>query len=262
MRLVLLHSKAEIETFTRKNPLIHLYEIGDLDDFFWPNTIWYALKDSDEIKQLALLYTAQIIPVLIAHAEEPVDMMDELLQSLLPFLLKKFYGHMSERSADFLSQHYEIERHGTYLKMGLLNSSKLAPIDTSGVLQMTKSDSGELLDFYKLSYPGNWFDPRMLETRFYYGIRREQSIVSVAGVHVFSKEYRVAALGNVATHPKFRGQGLATAACARLCNSLRAGGVEEIGLNVKADNFSAIASYQKIGFEKVAEFGEYTFELK
>jgi RimJ/RimL family protein N-acetyltransferase len=261
MRLVSIHSKDEIEAFTRKNPLVHLYEIGDLDDFFWPNTIWYALKDEHQIQQLALLYISPFLPVLIAHAEEPIDQMDELLMSVLPFLPGKFYGHMSERSADFLAVNYEIERHGTFLKMGLLDSSRLAPIDTSGVLPMTKSDSAELQDFYRISYPGSWFDPRMLETGFYYGIRRENRITSVAGIHVYSKEYRVAALGNVATHPDFRGQGLATSACAKLCQALIESGVEQIGLNVKSDNQSAIHSYQKIGFEKVAEFGEFTFEL-
>jgi predicted GNAT family acetyltransferase len=102
----------------------------------------------------------------------------------------------------------------------------------------------------------------MLETGFYFAIRRGGSLVSVAGVHVCSPQYRVAALGNITTRPDFRGQGLATAVTARLCQELRSAGIESIGLNVHAGNPGALACYQKIGFERVADYGESTLELK
>src|SRR5262245_21241919 len=56
MMLVSLHDKAEIEAFVRQNALLYLFELGDLDDFFWPSTVWYARKAEDTIQQLALLY--------------------------------------------------------------------------------------------------------------------------------------------------------------------------------------------------------------
>ena len=46
MPVVSLHEKGEIERYLRNNALIHLYELGDLDDFFWPCTTWYALKEA------------------------------------------------------------------------------------------------------------------------------------------------------------------------------------------------------------------------
>ncbi len=52
----------------------------------------------------------------------------------------------------------------------------------------------------------------------------------------------------------------ASAVCARLCQALLQDGVEQIGLNVKADNHSAIACYTGLGFEQVAEFGAYSLE--
>jgi predicted GNAT family acetyltransferase len=118
-----------------------------------------------------------------------------------------------------------------------------------------------LLALYAASYAGNWFVPRMLETGFYFGIRRGRALVSVAGVHVFSPQYKVAALGNITTRPDARGQGLATAATARLCQELLQTGIEYVGLNVKADNPSAIACYEKLGFERVTDYGEYSFGI-
>jgi predicted GNAT family acetyltransferase len=80
-------------------------------------------------------------------------------------------------------------------------------------------------------------------------------LVSVAGVHVYSPRYKVGVVGNVTTHPAYRGKGLGTAVCARLCRELLKT-VEHIGLNVKADNASAIASYKRLGFEVVGEYEE------
>ena len=83
MKVMCLHSQQEIEAFLRRNPFLHLYSLGDLDDFFWPYTTWYALKDQQQITQLALLYTGTSLPTLLGLTEEPTDGMRELLQLLL-----------------------------------------------------------------------------------------------------------------------------------------------------------------------------------
>ncbi len=145
--------------------------------------------------------------------------------------------------------------------MALTNISCLDAVDTSNVISLTESDLGDLKELYRMSYPDNWFEPRMLETGHYYGVRCGNNLVSVAGVHVYSQQYKVAALGNITTHPKFRGQGLATVVCAKLCQALLQT-VEHIGLNVKTDNKSAIACYSKLGFERIANYEEYSLKLK
>ncbi|HAG98892.1 MAG TPA: GNAT family N-acetyltransferase, partial [Ktedonobacter sp.] len=53
MTAVCLHDKQEIEAFLRGNIYLHLYEIGDLDDFFWQYTTWYAQKEEQSIAQVA-----------------------------------------------------------------------------------------------------------------------------------------------------------------------------------------------------------------
>ena len=93
----------------------------------------------------------------------------------------------------------------------------------------------------------------MLATGRYVGVRDDGRLVCVAGVHVHSPTWGVAALGNVATLPELRGQGLARGACAALCLLLLADGIETIALNVRADNTAAVASYARLGFEPVAQ---------
>jgi RimJ/RimL family protein N-acetyltransferase len=258
--VVCLHSKDQVESFCRRNPALYLYALGDLDDFFWPHTTWYALRERGQVRQLVLLYTGQPMPVVLALAEPPVGPLRDLLRDLLRVLPRRFYAHLTEGVADVLADEYRLRPHGAHHKMSLTGPSRLAGFEDCPTVPLSAADTEDLLALYAASYPGNWFDPRMLETGFYFGIRRGTALVSVAGVHVYSPRYKVAALGNVTTRPDARGQGLATAATARLCQELLRAGVEHVGLNVKADNRAAIACYEKLGFERVADYGEYTLE--
>jgi ribosomal protein S18 acetylase RimI-like enzyme len=260
--IVNLHSKYEVEAFCRQNPFLHIYALGDLDDFFWPYTTWYALWKQERIQQFVLLYSDCSLPTVLAYAEQPHHSMNELLRGLLRVLPRRFYAHMSEGVADVLADDYVIQPHGDYYKMGLTDLSRLAEMDGAEARPLSIGDTEDLQALYKVSYPDNFFMPRMLETGFYFAIRRGGALVSVAGVHVYSRQYRVAALGNITTRPDFRGQGLATAVTARLCQELRRAGIEHIGLNVHAANRAALACYQQIGFQRIADYGEYTLDLK
>ena len=114
----------------------------------------------------------------------------------------------------------------------------------------------EITAFYDEAYPGTWFEPRLLATERYVGIRVDGRLACVAGVHLYSPAWSVAALGNVATLPGLRGLGLARSACAALCRLLLEDGIGTIALNVSEDNEAAIRAYTRLGFEPVAEYTE------
>jgi ribosomal protein S18 acetylase RimI-like enzyme len=261
MPILCLHCRETIADFLEQAPRLRLYEIGDLDDFFWPYTTWYALADRGEIQQLVVFYSGGAVPTLLALSGEPLEPMRELLRGILPMAPRRFYAHLSGDLAEVFSKDYRVQHHGTLVRMSLADPSRLKTVDTSMAVPLSLADIDELQELYRLSYPGNWFDPRMLETGQYFGVRREGRLVSVAGIHVYSPRYRAAALGNITTHPAFRGQGLAGAACARLCQSLREHATN-IGLNVRTENQAAIACYQRLGFEPIATYGEYTLEVR
>jgi ribosomal protein S18 acetylase RimI-like enzyme len=254
MHVVSLHDKSEIERYLRQNTLIHLYELGDLDDFFWQNTTWYAFKEAEQIQSLLLLYSAINPPVLLAISEN-LSAMRNLLQSSLHLLPLRFYAHLSGDLSTLLATHYRVDSHGPHYKMALVDTLRLETLNMSEVIPLTETNLDELQALYSVSYPGNSFDPRMLETGHFYGVRRDNALVSVAGVHVYSPRYKVGVVGNVTTHPAYRGKGLGTMVCARLCRELLRT-VEHVGLNVKADNVAAIASYKRLGFEVVGEYEE------
>jgi GNAT superfamily N-acetyltransferase len=259
MKVVTLRDKGKIERFLRRDPYLHLYEIGDLDDLYFDHTTWYAVKEGDEIRALALLYTGTTMPVILCFATEPVDANCALLREIGDDLPKRFYAHLSPGVVDAFSESHRIESHGAHIKMALREPGMLDGVETAGAHALSATDIEDLQALYEASYPGHWFEPGMLAAGHYYGLRQEGELVSVAGVHVFSPRYRVAALGNIATHPRLRGRGLARLVTAKLCRELL-GKADQIGLNVKDDNAGAIACYERLGFRRWAVYGEYTLE--
>jgi ribosomal protein S18 acetylase RimI-like enzyme len=256
-----LHDRSTIESFLRQDAYLHLYELGDLDDFFWPHTTWYASQAEGQVRSLFLLYSGGGLPVVLALAKEgpEQEQLRALLEASLPLLPRRFYSHLSPGLQETLAGAYRLEPHGRYLKMALTDPSRLAAVDTSAVTPFTPADAEALRCYYDAAYPGNWFDPRMLETGHYYGIWRDGQIASVAGIHVYSPRTRVAALGNITTSPAYRGQGLGTQVTARLCQALLKT-VDTIGLNVKAGNEPALAVYTRLGFTTIGEYEEFMVE--
>jgi GNAT superfamily N-acetyltransferase len=262
MQLVSLHDKRDIEPFLRQNLFTHLFECSDLDDQYWPYTIWFGLKEGGNLRQVALLYTGLPAPVLMANADGPLERMSELLRRIAPLLPRRVYAHMHPAHVAAIADHFAVLPRGMFYRMGLRDASRIWDMDTSRVDGLAESDIPALEALYRASYPDNSFTPQLVKTGWYYGIRHGSAIMSVAGVHVCAPAYKVAALGNVTTHPRLRGRGLSRAVCARLCQSLMQQGVEHIGLSVKTDNASAIACYTTLGFEKIIEHGAYMLEWK
>ena len=255
--MISLHDRDELARRLRQDPDLHVYELGDLDDFFWPRTTWYGSEDGDAV---VLVYSGTVPATVLALSRAGGDAeLRRLLAETLPYLPRRFYGHVTSGAEAVLADDCTADPHGPHLKMALTDVAALerAPVDGE---PLSVDDLVDVEKLYAASYPGNWFDPRMLETGQYIGIRRDRNLVAVAGVHVYAPAQRVAALGNVTTLPDMRGQGLASAAVACLCVRLRRT-VDHIGLNVKADNAAAIRLYEGLGFEVVAEYLESSFTV-
>jgi GNAT superfamily N-acetyltransferase len=259
-----VHDRAELANLLRRTPDLRAYELGDLDDRFWPYTSWYRRGNA-----LALLFHGAGLPILLAlDTPDRVGPLAELVTALRPLLPRRFYGHLSPGLAHVLDPEFRAESNGPHLKMALTDPAKLdsgrwsgAPSELPGVESLTSADLPELTALYEVAYPAHSFVPQMFEHGPYLGIRRGGELLAVAGVHVWSPSYRVAAIGNVTTHPRARGKGLASVAVAALCRRLLAT-VDRITLNVKADNSAAIALYSQLGFAPVAEYTELTFTAR
>ncbi|RZT78573.1 putative GNAT family acetyltransferase [Micromonospora violae] len=246
------HDRAVLARLLGRDPVLHAYQLGDLDDFFWPYTSWFRRGE-----QVALLYHGVDPPTLLAFATAAdTAALRVLLTQVAPLLPARLYAHLSPGLTDALAGTFRIDAGGRHHRMALTDPARLAAVTPAGV-PLTAADLPSLRELYAHAYPGNWFDERMLDTGQYLGVREGGELVAVAGVHVFSPAYKVAALGNVTTHPSWRGRGLGAAVVAALCARLRES-VTHVTLNVKADNATAVRLYERVGFTRFADYDEWT----
>lgn len=262
MRLIALHEREKIAAWLSQNADLNIYQIGDLDAFFWPSTLWYGLEEAGKILQIGLVYLGHSMPIWLMFDDQQQQYSAQLAAALRPLLPAKIYCHFSPGIAEGLADRYQLHDHGLHHKMILRDFAKLDQLRFEReVAQLSSADLPAINQLYAESYPDNAFDPRMLETGCCYGIWQDDQLISIAGIHVYSPSYRVAALGNITTHPAYRGQGLAKQVTAKLCQHLRHE-IKHIGLNVHSANHIAIKTYENLGFRWVADYSEVLLEQK
>jgi GNAT superfamily N-acetyltransferase len=122
-------------------------------------------------------------------------------------------------------------------------SSPLPPAE-----RLTRADLPALLDLYEF-FPKGHFLPGLLDEGVFYGIREEEWLIAAGGTHVLALPYGLTVLGNIFTHPDWRGRGCAQAVVVALVTDLLARGCQDVILNVDIDNLPAIHVYTKLGFQ-------------
>ena len=232
----------------RRDPYLHLYEIGDLDPQLRPYTTWYG--DADGV---VMVYDRGRLPVVLALNAR------RTLERVVSRLPDRFYGHLTPGTAPVLAEAFALELHGRHHKMKLSGDGYRTLVVPSGARarSMDASDLDSIRALLAEAYPANWFDERMLETGRYFGLFDSDSLCAMAGVHVYSPALGVAAVGNVAVPPGRRGLGFGAAVTAEVCRALKNDGIDIVGLNVGATNHAAIQTYRRVGFEFHAEYEEY-----
>jgi ribosomal protein S18 acetylase RimI-like enzyme len=261
MQPVLLHHKKEIEQILRKDIPMHLLEIGDLDDFFFRYTSWLTFQEESLQKTVALLYSGMVPPTMIALCRDK-DLLIDLLIGMKGMLPPSFYIHLTPDTVNYLSEYEIVKFYGRNHKMTLTKNQfiQIDP-DIKQIRRLDLKDIRYLKELYEISYPGNWFDERMIRTGKYFGLFEKEELIGVAGIHVYSPDFQVAVLGNITVHPDFRRKYIARNLVSVLCSDLFET-VEYIGLNVKKENFAAIKCYLNLGFEITGEFDEFYLKLK
>jgi ribosomal protein S18 acetylase RimI-like enzyme len=262
-----LAEHAPIERFLRRSAAAQIYALADLDPAFWPDTRWFATHGSDgEIDAFCLVLEKLALPIVYAVAPPRDRATLDLVHALVPQLPRRFFVNFPYGSAGDFSSTHEIAAHGEYLKMSLADPSALDAFERPGIERLGPQHLAEIDEFYtKRAFRDDerrgFFAPYMLDMFPWFGVREHGELVSLAGVHVFSQQFGVAALGNVATAPARRGRGLARAVCARLARELSAR-VPLVGLNVAAKNVAAIRCYHSLGFRAVMRYEEAVLTLR
>jgi predicted GNAT family acetyltransferase len=130
------------------------------------------------------------------------------------------------------------------LSVSQMICQNLAPTPELEMRVLTQEDVPAMLELVELTKPGP-FSARSIELGEFWGIVKNGSLVAMAGERLHMPGFTE--VSGVCTHPDYRGQGLARALMARVCEGIFAR-VETPFLHVMTTNPTAIRSYEALGF--------------
>jgi RimJ/RimL family protein N-acetyltransferase len=231
-----------LEARLRQEPTWAAYSLGDLEEPFFSRTRWFL---SDKVAT-ALIMRFDFGERVTLMSFGPGPAVADLLPRIgVP---QPFDLHYPEDQAPALDP-LLVGSAGTYLRMAVTPSDLRQPPPTDGIEWrfLSPDDLEATLAIYR-HYPDNFFEPARLEQRGVLGGMANGELVTVAGTHVCSTRYRVAAIGDVVTIPAWRGRGLGGEVTARLTGTFFEAGIELVVLNVAEANDAARRAYARIGF--------------
>jgi ribosomal protein S18 acetylase RimI-like enzyme len=262
MQVVGLRQPDRIRAFLRTDRFFADYALGDLDPAHFPFTQWFGAEDAGELRAVVMVYDDLDPPIVFATgAEHGIEaILDQAVK------LPEIGLSIRDEHLPIVEKFYRADP-VPMLKMALLPVD-FRPVDqlslrarlATALLAMTRLDVVHmpLLEELYSHGGGDAFRQRSLELGVFYGVFAGERLVSVAGTHIVSDAERIAALGNVMTHPDYRERGLATVAASVVCDELLDRGIELIGLSVGRSNKAAMQVYEKIGFRRHVPFFEGT----
>ncbi len=250
-----LTNRAVIRTFLNQDRALAAYALGDLDDAFWQDSVFFGARRGRELVSLVLLYHG-LDPVVLTALGEP-DGVQAIFESFV--LPNEIYYLWLPDMEPLLDTLFERPNMHTEWRM-VLDGAAFDPPPLDAATRITPEQADLLAALYQYAAdPGEAivaFSPWQIAHGMFYGVWADGELVATAGTHVWSVDEGVAAIGNVFTRPEFRGRGYATQCTAAVVAGALAAGIDPLVLNVRHSNDAAIHVYEKLGFRRYATFLE------
>ena len=173
----------------------------------------------------------------------------------LDALLSLHPGPLSNYLATGAPEHLPvIERHFTV--SGAVEMRRMAvdvltfhPAEGTAVRRLSGSDVSALNALYSTEGGPTGYTAAHIQRGVYFGAYDGRWLVAVAGTHVVAPEPGIAVVGNVFTHPAYRGGGLATQVTSAVTEELLTGsGCRSVVLTVNPMNTPAVQAYSRLGY--------------
>lgn len=244
-----LTDKAIILKYLEKDRLYAAYAIGDLEPQFFAQSTWIGAEEAGRLQALALNFRGLKLPAMFLMGDP------NGLRAILENALCPAQAYLTCR-AEHLAMTHDFYAWDETIPMWrmVLEPASFQPRNGDCV-RLTPAHSSQLTELYSLG-GGIGFSATQIQYGVFFGIFVERKLIAVAGTHLISANYGVAAIGNVFTHPDFRGQGYGTLTSNAVVSELLGIGIPDIILNVAQDNASAVHIYERLGFKNYCPFFE------
>lgn len=237
-----------LRAFLERDRIRAAYAVADLDPREFGKTRWGVATRYGATIAVVLEYTG-LTPQPMFVMGEPDGITEILRQQIKPRLV---YLAADADHLPAVGQVYRIEPGPPMLRMVV---DRLTFRPYSGVaLRLLPVEIGDLNRLYGYGFTA-WLPAESIAHGVYYGIREGGRLVAAAGTHVISAEAGLAAVGNVMTHPDYRGRGYAKLTTSAVTQELLRT-CDHVVLNVRSDNPPAIAVYESLGYRVHNTFEE------
>jgi len=156
------------------------------------------------------------------------------------------FGSLRPEHRSAIQKYFVFTRPQTMLRMSV-SPEAFRSVETRAV-RLTGRDTSQINRLYASESGSSSYQPRHIDEGVYHGVFIDGFLVSIAGTHVVSYAEGVAVVGNVFTHPMYRGGGLATIATGATTAALL-DRCPLVVLTVESGNEPAVRVYQRLGYE-------------
>lgn len=235
-----LRDREVIRSILLENPAYSAYALAQLDPALFDANDWYR-STGPSGSALVLHSRTGLGRALFSLGD--VQALDSIL-ALHPGPRFSF-GSLYQDHRATVEKYFLMTRPQTMYRMAVTNES-FRPVEGKA-RRLRGSDVRAVNRIYSADGGPAAYKPEHLEEGVYYGIEIDGRLRSIAGTHVVSRAEGVAVVGNVFTHPRWRGGGLATEVTSAVtqevlefCNL--------VVLTVEELNTPALSIYHKLGY--------------
>lgn len=236
-----LHDRDSIRAILEHNRAYAAYAIAQLDERMFDDNEWY--RASGRSGNALLLHSRGGLGRAM-FAIGDADALDAAL-SLHPGPRFAF-GSLYPDHRRVVEKYFVMTRPQTMYRMSVMRET-FRPV-SGEARRLRGSDVVAVNGIYSADGGPTAYRPSHLEEGVYCGIELDGRIVSIAGTHVVSRAEGVAVVGNVFTHPRYRGGGLATEVTSAVTQEVL-DYCDLVVLTVEEQNSPALNIYLKLGYE-------------
>jgi len=224
------------------------YALGQLDPAMFRLSEWWGAQ-SDEGGAL-ILHSRGGLGSATFVMGEPLPL--QALLALHPGPRNTFFT-CEVHHLETVLRYFELEQRQTMIRMQV-TAETFRPI-YGEVRRLAGRDTRDINTLYRTDGVPSYYTPRQVNDSAYFGAERDGRLVAIAGTHVISEDSGIAVVGNVYTHPRYRGQRLAQATTSAVTEHLLRS-VREVVLSVDPANKPAVQAYERLGYREVARLIE------
>lgn len=242
-----LNDRKVIADLLSKDRISAAYALANLDPGMFAKTEWY-LVESGESQTVAMMYKAFQPSLLFSQGtgEGLALMLESAIRS------RELYFSIQPDLLNAVSSFYHHSAPELMIRMKVKENTFRPQGDEA--MRLSRHHVHELNSLYRTTL-SSVFSMDQIENGIYFGIWHNRKLVSVAGTHFISPLFGVASVGNVYTHPDYRGKGYASQ-CAGAVTEELLKRVSDVVLNVNSKNDPAIKAYTGIGFKEHCRLAE------